>query len=225
MSVQALALQHKRALIDLSTLTQAELAQLWARLAGASADEIRDALLEILPALGERFGDMAGALAADFYDDVRAEVAARGVFVAEPAPLPGTARYDALVRWGVDPLYRPVPDAAAALSKLSGGLSRVVLGVARDTVADAAVRDPQASGWRRVTSPGACRFCRMLAERGAVYKDSTVRFASHDDCGCAAAPAFGDTTPLGVMQYVASKRDQSERDRARVRQYLASMPD
>jgi len=63
----------------------------------------------------------------------------------------------------------------------------------------------------------------MLAGRGEVYAKDTVRFASHDDCGCAGAPAFGEGRPLEVHQYIASKRNQTEADRRRVREYLASM--
>ena len=68
----------------------------------------------------------------------------------------------------------------------------------------------------------------MLASRGAVYKEETAHFASHTHCHCTASPVFrgGDAGPeANVVQYVASKRRPTARDRARVREYLASLPD
>ena len=65
----------------------------------------------------------------------------------------------------------------------------------------------------------------MLAGRGAVYKADTARFASHTNCHCTAAPVFNgqDGEEASALQYVASKRRQTERDRERVRTYLAQM--
>ena len=64
----------------------------------------------------------------------------------------------------------------------------------------------------------------MLSDRGAVYRDDTVRFAAHTHCHCTAAPVFkgGESGPeASVVQYVASKRRPSQRDRDKVRKYLA----
>ena len=86
-----------------------------------------------------------------------------------------------------------------------------------------------AVGWHRETRPGACDFCRMLAGRGGVYKESTVRFAAHDDCGCVAVPSWDANAPeVDVMAYVASERTsrmspaQRERHNQRVRDWIAS---
>jgi hypothetical protein len=217
---EAAAAEHRRAVSAVATLTDRQLRNLWRTVYGPDAAVVRDALMDTLPALGDSYGDMAGALGADYYDEIRARAEVRGRFVAEPAPLPGTSRYEALVRWGVDPLFSPDPDEALALAKLSGGLHRIVADVARQTVTDAAIRDPQSEGWRRVTSSDPCPFCRMLADRGAVYSDDTVRFASHDNCSCSAAPAFKPGRTVSVNQYAASKRNVTDADRARVRDYL-----
>ena len=64
----------------------------------------------------------------------------------------------------------------------------------------------------------------MLADRGAVYRSDSARFASHTHCHCTAEPVFrsNDTgESVSVVQYVASKRRPSAKDRARVRAYLA----
>lgn len=220
MSLQ-LALEHRRALVALSDLTDREFAAVWAHMQGSDAEAVRDALMEVVPALADRYGDMAGALAADFYEESRERAEARGRFVAEPAPLPGSSRYEALVRWGVDPLFRPEPDAAAARTLISGGLQRIVANVDRDTVRLSAVRDPAAEGWQRVARGDGCGFCRMLAGRGAVYSEATVDFASHDHCHCSATVAWKHEPKPVKEQFVPSSGNVSDADKARARAYIA----
>lgn len=215
---------HQKALGDLRTLSTAELGRLWRLLDTADVAGTRDALLELLPLLGDKYGSMAAAVGADYYNNAREAAGVRGAFTAQPAPPPTSARWEALARWGVDPLLGADPDDAVALARVTGGLVRSVLDGARDTVADNSVRDPAAHGWQRVTHAGACAFCRMLADRGGVYRDSAVRFASHDHCGCSVEPAFQDGPRLSVMQYTASQRNPTEADRARVRDWISAHP-
>jgi hypothetical protein len=215
-----LAVEHRRALSAVSSMAERDLRKVWTLVGARDALVVRDALMETVPVLAEIHGDRAGALAVDFYDETRSRAEAVGTFRAEPAPLPGTARYEALVRWGVDPLFTPTPDQAAALARIGGGLQRIVANQSRDTIVNSSVRDPAAEGWARVTRAGACSFCRMLADRGAVYKEKTSRFASHDNCNCAAAPAFSPRREVSVLRYEASKRNSTDADRARVREYL-----
>lgn len=84
---------------------------------------------------------------------------------------------------------RPPADAiAGAFVQHAGAASRLVLNAGRDTVTRTAIRD--GAGWQRVASPGACDFCQMLADRGAVYREATVHFRSHNFCTCAAEPVY-----------------------------------
>lgn len=216
----ALAVEHRNALDAINLLSEKDQAAIWAKLSGLSADEVRDALMELIPALAEKYGSMAGSIAADFYDAAREQAAVRGRFFASPADVPTRARFEAMVRWGVDPLYSGAPDRSLAQSLLVGAVQRVVANVSRDTVTTNTERDPAATGWRRVARGDGCSFCRMLADRGDVYKQSTAGFSSHERCHCAASPAFDNGHEVGVVQYVASKRNKSEKDRARVRDYL-----
>lgn len=113
-------------------------------------------------------------------------------------------------------------DAAmrSALALTSGAMARLVLDSGRDTVMDTIQADESAIGWQRVLGGGGCGFCQMLADRGAVYKEDTADFASHDNCGCSAEPAYGDTLKT-VQDYVPSTRDIPDADRARARAYIA----
>jgi len=214
------ALESRAAL----TLVTGSAVQTVQRLLGSltgSPDAVRADLLEAVPALIGYYSDGSSALAADFYDDERERAAARGRFMAEPVVLDRGEKIGRAVAWASQPLFEQVDGDVA------GRLAQVVqLETARpyrDTITTNRRRDPQADGWRRVSS-GGCSFCRMLADRGAVYREESARFASHAHCHCTAAPVFkgGDVgAEASAVQYVASKRRPSVRDREKVRQYLA----
>ena len=207
--------EARQGLVDLTRLSQAELRRYWIRLANLPPDDVRDALIELLPLLAEKYGSAAAALGADWYDDYRAESEVRGSFRAEPAPLPGSARFEALARWGVDPLFRSTPDPAAALTLIAGGMQRTIADAHRMTVVESSLRDPAAEGWRRIGQGDNCGFCNMLIARGAVYREASVTFKSHDHCNCIAGPAFdsGRTVPTVAME--SSRRRLSDATRAK----------
>ena len=119
------------------------------------------------------------------------------------------------------------PARRLALTRSSGVATRWALAAGRDTITEAATSDPAALGWARVAAPTACQFCRMLAGRGTVYRETTVRFLSHDHCQCTAQPEFGDTTTGMAAAFQRSQRFRTDEARAannaRVRQYLAGL--
>lgn len=198
----------RRALLGLTTLAQRELMQAWSLVDGRAAEDVRDFLMEVVPAVADKYGLAAGALAADWYDEIRDEVGAAGRFLAEPASPPDSSRYRALVRWGVDPLFRPEPDGSAARSNILGGLSKIVTNQHGETLTANSYRDPASQGWSRHTRGEACKVCRALAGRGAVYRAATADFATHDHCSCVAVPEFGVVRE--VRDYERTKRFASE---------------
>ena len=63
----------------------------------------------------------------------------------------------------------------------------------------------------------------MLADRGAVYKSSTARFAAHPHCDCTAEPVFmGQAVDpeATAMQYKASRKTQTAKSRAELKAFL-----
>lgn len=70
----------------------------------------------------------------------------------------------------------------------SGSTGRLALSGGRETITRTTIKN--GAGWARVTSPGACEFCLMLEDRGAVYGEASVDFESHDHCGCTAEPDY-----------------------------------
>jgi hypothetical protein len=75
---------------------------------------------------------------------------------------------------------------------LSGVAQRLVLQSGRDTVSRSAFSDPVRTGYARIpTGPTTCRWCVMLASRGAIYADAKAAGEGnkyHGDCDCAAVP-------------------------------------
>jgi hypothetical protein len=201
---------------SLTNLASNDLSALFRRVTSAVA--MREALEDILPALIETYGAAAATLTADWYDDAREKAGAGGRFLAIPATVPAASGASALAGYAVGPMFDEVPDLSTTRSLVEGGLQRRIANVARETVMTSAVEDPNSTGWQRSAS-GGCAFCQMLAGRGQVYSRKSADFASHDACKCVAVPAFKGE-PLPVKPYVPSRRNISDADRARVREYL-----
>ncbi|HZB26053.1 MAG TPA: hypothetical protein VE379_07965 [Vicinamibacterales bacterium] len=203
----------------LRRLVERDLDAFFASLDPSRPEAARDALLAFLPTLVSAYGESAAAVAADWYDDVRAAEAVPGRFRAVLAASPYLDAVDGTVRRAAGSLFTEEP--AGTLGTLRAVVPKYVLAAARETITRSTDGDPRASGWQRVTQAGACGFCRMLAGRGAVYKESTVHFAAHGggkrggQCHCAAVPSWDPDAPeVDVVQYRASMRMTALRLRA-----------
>lgn len=177
---------YRAALRDVNTLAQRDLLTYWRQFELTDAIKVRDGLMDVLPGIIDTHHLAAATVAADWYDIQRHDLGAKGRFRAIMADSPTDARGAVMARWGVGPMFTSdAPDVAASLtlSKIAGGLQRIVTDGARQTITGSVARDPGRIGWARVTS-GGCDFCEMLAGRGAVYSAETATFESHDHCHC-----------------------------------------
>ena len=207
--------ESREALIGLTRLAEADLRRLWVRIANQPPDAVRDALMDLLPLLADEYGTAAAVMAADEYDELRLIAEAAGVFTAEPVPPPTSARFEALARWGVDPLFGSEPNPEAAFVKIAGGMQRTIADMHRETVVQSSLLDPAALGWRRVGQGDNCGFCNMLIGRGDVYSQKGVAFKSHDHCNCVAAAVFQgeDVAYATDLQRRVSQRQMSDATR------------
>ncbi|QMU97836.1 hypothetical protein FVO59_11940 [Microbacterium esteraromaticum] len=178
-------------------------------------------LLDTVPEVVAYYSEGSAALATDLYDDERSKVKGSR-FAASPVILDRTVRIRRGAAWASEPLS--VDDDAAAAARLAQLVRSEMSRPYRDTIITNRKQDPVCIGWKRIArGPASCKFCRMLADRGAVYKEATATFAAHDDCLCTAAPVFkgGDVGPeANTAQYVASKRRRTAKEKAFLRDYL-----
>lgn len=197
---------------------------------------LRTALFAAAPLIVSDYSDGSAALALDWFEEIREDARPRRAFTPSPVRLVRDDDVTAMVARVSEPLYRYIEDDPADLPDDIPDLDQLVadtirdiqaevqLEIAaafRDTITGNADDDPDAVGWQRFTRPGACKFCRALADRGAVYTRSSVKFAAHTDCSCLAGPSYDPSAPkASVIQYEASSRTRTAADRARLREYL-----
>lgn len=185
-----------------------------------SPEQRRSLLLDGVPEVVAYYSAGSSALAADFYDDERERAAPPKLYVAEPVIIDRTEKIRRAVAWASDPLF--VDDPGTAAGRLADVVQLESARPFRDTVLTNRQRDPSAVGWRRVTH-GGCKLCVMLASRGAVYLDTTARFATHTNCKCTAQPVFSSSDygeEANAMQYIASRKKRTTAQQASLREYL-----
>ena len=186
-------------------LVERDLAAFFGSLDLERPERARDLLLEYVPVLVQQYGESAAVLAADWYDEVRAADGVKGRYRAEPVTVDEAVAIERTVRRAAGGLWTDSPlDTLTGIQSKAG---KYTLSSSRTTVMRASFADPYAYGWKRVTQGATCRFCRMLAGRGAVYSEETAHFAAHGHCDCAAVPNFDpDAQPIEVDLYEASRR-------------------
>lgn len=186
-----------------------------------SPDQVMRQLLDAVPSLLDYFTDGSAGLAADLFDELRAEADTRRRFQAEPIVEDRTVKIRRAVVWAAEGLQQE--NTLLTANRLAVIAQKEVAQPYRDTILRNSHRDPDAVGWSRVAGDS-CGFCRMLAARGAVYKQNTARFAAHENCDCTARPVFRGQPgeEASVLQYVASRKTKSANQQAQLRDYLAT---
>ncbi len=173
---------------DIRRLATRDLRAWWAQLPD---DPARAAALtvEFVPDVVAAYGDVAAAVAADFYDEMRTAAGVRGGFRAMLAATPPVEQIRASTRWAMGPLF----DGARqdALSRATQVVDRLTLQAGRDTVANATRNDPAKPRYARVPQGVTCAWCLMLASRGGVYlTEATAAAGWHSDCDCTPTPIY-----------------------------------
>lgn len=198
--------EYVNGLSNASLLAQAELFERCEllRAEGLSPEGLRDALLELTPAVIERYASLAALAASEYYEANRE--AAIGVSeVALLAEGPDPVAIEGSVRYAAGSVFEKGADEGLdeASNYLAGIVDKHVKGAARNTIA-ANVADDRRKGrkarYGRVPDAGACEFCRMLGSRGFVYhsKDlaggdrwhGTEMDSYHPFCNCQVAVSY-----------------------------------
>ena len=210
----------RRALVAVSAAAVADIEPLLA----ADPVEARTAIFETAPAVTASWVQGSSALAADWYEEIREESRPKTRHLTVVRDWERADKYGRALAWATATLLLEEPDVDEARTRLTDVTEYEVFGGFTDTTEANVRSDKAARGWKRNARGEACPFCRMLADKGVVYrKEETAHFAAHTRCRCTIVPVFigGDDGPeANVVQYVASKRRRSEADKARLRDYL-----
>lgn len=185
---------------------------------------VRDLLLVAGPAVMDHYATGSSSLATDWYEELREAANPSRPHIITPAPWQRGEEFARSLVWATKPLELDSPDMAEALSRLGSAVEYETFDAFSGSMDANVTADREALGWSRNANYGACKFCQMLAARGAVYrKESSAHFAAHTNCRCTYRPEFrgGDHGPeASAIQYQASKRRTTAKDRERVRAYL-----
>jgi hypothetical protein len=200
--------EFRRAIRDLNLLAKADMDLLWRTV--RDARDAKEALMDLLPEVVDTYGLAAGSIAADYYDGLREEAAVPKRFTAI-VPEVRDVGTQGLVGWALG----EATDGPSFQSLIEGGVQKRIANGARNVVTTSSIADPSAKGWMRIGG-GECDFCAMLVSRGAVYSESSVEFAAHDNDKCGAAPAFNSEQIKAVKsEYVPSAKRRAEATKAR----------
>lgn len=160
-------------------------------------------------AVGSQHALAAVSIAADYYEDFRDSVGTPGSFDAPVIDAPTMAQIEAEISKAAEQLLNAVDRVVddLYLAELAAQIEAEAEGVAQAAVIEAGRgelfaaldADREAKGWARVTRPGACSFCRLLATRGPIYMSrETANFRAHRPingrggvCQCTVEPLLG----------------------------------
>ena len=165
-------------------------------LKGMAPEWQRDLLLDEVPALAAKYGDLAASAAAQWYEETRAQQVAGAYEALTADPFPDQPIRDR-IRYGAGDLFKDDGDDVFA-AWLEGALQRWVMYSGRQTIALNAGRDPARPRFARVpTGSRTCAWCEIMCSRGFVYyseKTALERKGSgrlyHDHCDCQAVPEW-----------------------------------
>lgn len=181
---------------NLVAMAKADLQRLIAGLEGASQDTVAAALHEMVPALVREYGEVAAAVAVEWYSELR-EGHDLPTFQPSMAEGVGKAVVNSSVGYA---LSSSNGELQGALALLGGALQRHIWYSSRETVRRNVALDPSRPRYARVPSGAkTCAFCEMLASRGFVYHSKKAAGDSngtglgddyHNDCDCAVVVEF-----------------------------------
>lgn len=195
-----------------------DLDRFWGTLDLTRPELARNALLEFVPQLMASYGEGAAAVAADWYDEMRAAAKISGArsFRALPGAPVDHERVASRTRYAAGHLFTDHPELMLSFLKVAG--SAYVLQPGRSTITESVRRDPARPRFARVPSgPKTCAFCLMLASRGPVYATDRDQMINkyHGDCDCTAVPIFtADDLPTGYNPDALRDQYQAARDQA-----------
>lgn len=190
---------------DLQTLSEnarADLRTVYDATAGLSANDVADVMVDAVNGLVRNYGNAAGVLAADFYNECRQLDLGETTetVIADTFDLKAD---DNASGYASRHLYGSDADPDAMVSYLEGYIDKTIKEAAATTMMTNADRDTSTERVRyaRVPVGPTCAWCIMLASQGFVYHSMKSAGKQglndyHAYCDCAIVPGWGESTKI-----------------------------
>lgn len=153
------------ALVDLDKIMRA--------VANESPAVQREAVMDLLPVLGNQYASATGEVAAVFSGELMELQEVKKPVAPETLALPPAQSWFALAGFGLSDRTMERGGVLLAYSLIAGGLTKRLTEFAADTMIGNAGIQSTPMRAQRVPKTGCCAFCGMLASRGAVYSEES----------------------------------------------------
>ena len=172
-----------------------EMRSLWLTIQNLSPEWQRDLLLDEIPKLVAKYGDVAAEAAAEWYEETRNRQIG-GDYYAQLGDTQPETDIVAAIRSQAGSLFEGNPAQMAMF--LEGALDRWVKYAGRSTIVNNVIRDTSKPRWARVPrGEKTCAWCSILASQGFFYlsKESAEHIkgttdAYHNHCDCEGVPMW-----------------------------------
>lgn len=190
-----LTVLHRQAQVRLGAQTAARMAVVWPLLDPADVDGTVERWLAAAKPIVSSQRAMSSRLASNYLTAFRTlEIGAGFVPILAETADPAAVQTSLLVTGPVSikrAMLRGVQVERAAQTARAASASsamRHALDGGRQTIIRTLAADNAATGWQRVASGNACKFCTILD--GKFHYASTADFEAHDGCSCTQEPVY-----------------------------------
>lgn len=157
----------------LSDAALVELDRLMRSVANESSAVQREAMMDLLPVLGNQYASATGEVAAVFSGELMELQEVKRPVAPETLALPPAQSWYALAGFGTSDRVMERGGMMLAYSLIAGGLTKRLTEFAADTMIGNAGIQSTPMRAQRVPKTGCCAWCGMLASRGAVYSEES----------------------------------------------------
>lgn len=134
----------------------------------------REAMMDLLPALGNQYASATGEVAAVFSGELMELQEVKKPVAPQALALPPAQSWFALAGFGLSDRTLERGGMMLAYSLIAGGLTKRLTEFAADTMIGNAGIQSTPMRAQRVPKTGCCAWCGMLASRGAVYSTESA---------------------------------------------------
>ena len=191
--------EHRALINGVTTLAEGDIASYAASILDETPERVAAQLRPATTAVIDRYGDVAAVSGALFYETNRPRP---GYTAPLATPSFGEA-ITAEIGWALVPLFNPAFPPTDTVSRLRGLVQKYVANADRETIVNAARRDPIKAETYRYARVGACAFCALMSAQ-------SVRGGHwHDNCKCVEIPSW-DEAPAPASELRSRHAEAAE---------------